>query len=359
MKNNRKNVLIVYNYLLHYRIPLFSLLSESYNVTILHSGKQTVEKNGSYNEILVPVRKFGPFYFQKGVLKETRKDKYDVIIALFDLRWVYTTLSIFFHKRTTKFILWGAWFTKSRLANRLRIILTKMANASIFYTYKSMKDFIDRGLDKNLLFVANNTVSVGDRINSYKNSTKKYIIFVGSLDKRKENDILIGAFVKVLDKIPSYIQLILIGEGPEKQNLTDMVLKLNLSERILFLGRINEPEKLKQFYMESIISVSFGQAGLSVLQALGFGVPFLTKINAISGGEITNIKNMNNGIICEDSQDSLEEALMYSVNNLDKMLQMGENAFNYYSKYCSIENYAQGFKDAIENTRIANVDTNI
>jgi len=352
-----KKLLIIYNYLLHYRKPLFNEISKYYEVTIIHSGEKTVKSMDMYSEIIVPVKFLGPFYFQIGLLKEVRNSKYDIIIALFDIRWISTMLSIFVCKQTTKFIWWGAWITKSELANKLRIMLSKKADANIFYTFSSMSDFIKRGIDKKSLFVANNTIDVGSRIKAFENNNKTKILFVGSLDKRKQIDILIKAFSNILDRIPKNIQLTIIGHGVEYNKLIELVNYLQLNHRVIFLGRINDPKELKKYYTESFLSVSFGQAGLSVLQAFGFGVPFLTKKNAISGGEITNIKHMFNGILCEDNLNSLEENLIFAVNHLKQMLLMGENAYNYYSEYCTIENYAVGFKDAIEGTRNAKVDS--
>jgi len=85
-------------------------------------------------------------------------------------------------------------------------------------------------------------------------------------------------------------------------------------------------------------------------------VPFITKINAISGGEKSNIKNGINGFFCEDSQVSLENTVIKICNNIELAREMGRNAYEYYSKYCTMENMVQGFVDAIEDTRLAKVD---
>ena len=102
------------------------------------------------------------------------------------------------------------------------------------------------------------------------------------MNVRKELDRSIEAFKLISDKISKDINFIIIGQGPEEAKLKT-VKRLRLEDRILFLGKINDAKKLKMYYEESIFSISYGQAGLSVLQALGFGVPFITKKNAISG----------------------------------------------------------------------------
>lgn len=350
-----KKILIHYNYILHYRKAFFNVLSKDYDVTVIHSGTESITDNDKYKEIIVPVKKVGPFYLQSGVIEETKSSEYDIIIALFDVRWVNTILSIFFSKNK-KFIWWGAWITKSKIANLIRIYLSKKSDANVFYTYGAMKDFIEHGINSDTAYVANNTFDVGSRIKSYENKIKNRILFVGSLDKRKQNDVLIRAFKNIVKDIDEDIILTIIGDGLEKNNLTQQVQEASLKDRVEFVGRVNDPQKLAEYYKESIVSVSFGQAGLSVLQGLGFGVPFLTKANAISGGEISNIKNRYNGILCEDDEKSLENELLFLCNNIDFSRQMGENAYNYYNEFCTIENMVQGFKDAIEDTKLAKVD---
>lgn len=351
-----KKILIQYNYILHYRKAFFNELAKYYDVTILHSGEKSITDEDKYKEIIVPVKKIGPFYFQSDVISEVRKDCYDICIALFDVRWINTVFSIYFKNKNTKFIWWGAWITKSSIANFIRLHFTKKADANVFYTNEARKDFIKLGISDSSLYVANNTFDVGKRIKAFENEIKNRILFVGSLDKRKQNDLLIKAFANIQWQIGYNFTLTIVGDGSEYNSLKKLAINLKLEEKIDFIGRINNPELLARYYKEAIASVSFGQAGLSVLQSLGFGVPFLTKSNAISGGEKLNIKHGHNGFFCEDSQKSLEDYLVLLCNDLSNAKKLGENAYNYYSEYCTIENMVQGFKDAIENTRFAKID---
>jgi len=352
----KPNLLVLYNFILHYRIPFFNVLGQNYNVTVLHSGTISKGPDDIFGEIIVPVKKIGPFFLQKGVLAEANNSKYDVIIALFDVRWVNTLRSIHNHNKKAKYILWGAWITNNYLADRVRLFYTRKAYANVFYTNEALKDFVHKGIDPKNLYVGNNTFEVGERIRSFENPVKTSILFVGSLDERKQNDILLTSFSEVLDKIPSEITLTIVGDGVQKEILETLANELKLGERIDFVGKVTNTRLLMDYYKKAILSVSFGQAGLSVLQSMGYGVPFLTKENAISGGEKSNIKNGYNGILCMDNQGSLTENLICLCNDLDYARKLGENAFDYYTKYCSMENMVQGFRDAIEGTRLAVVD---
>ncbi len=353
-----KKILIIYNYILHYRKPFFNELAKKYDVTVLHSGQKSVDENDAYKEIITSVKKVGPFFIQSGVFKEVNNPNYDVVISLFDVRWIVILLFLLFNRRAKTHILWGAWVTDSYIANKVRSYFLRKADANVFYTYEAELGFSNLNIPKSKMFVANNTFDVGERVESFKNPTKNRILFVGSLDARKENTVLMKAFANIKSQIAPEINLTFIGSGNENKMLLELALELGIGKDVQFLGRINDTKILKNYYKEAIVSVSFGQAGLAVLQSMGYGVPFLTKENAISGGEKSNIKTGYNSVFCNDSQKSLETNLIALCNNIEGSRELGKHAYDYYEQFCTIENMTQGFIDAIEGQRLAKVDRN-
>lgn len=355
-KGMKKKVLFAYDNLLHYRIPLFNLLGEKYDFTVLHSGTSKKTENDAYKEVVCPYKKLGPLIFQRGLIKEILNNEYDVIIFNFDVRWVYTILSLYLVNKKTRIVLWGAWLTDSNLANKVRVYFSKKAPANLYYTNVSRNDFVRLGVPKQNTFVANNTFEVTNRVKSYEFDNKFRILTVGSLNSRKQNDKLLEAFNNILDKIPINIILTIIGKGDQKSILEEFVKEKKLSDRVEFIGEINDSDLLSKYYSEAIVSISYGQAGLSILQSFGLGVPYITKVNAISGGEIYNILDGYNSLFCEESIKSLEEKLIHLCTNIDFAKELGKNAYEYYTNYCTIDNMAQGFIDAIENTNESKID---
>ncbi|WP_281630278.1 glycosyltransferase family 4 protein [Vibrio sp. St2] len=354
----KKKVLIGYNYILHYRKPFFNELAKHYDVTVLHSGEVSVNENDNFSEIIVPTRQMGPFFLQKKLIKECLSKEYDFVILLFDVRWVSTVLTLLFNKvlfKHKKILLWGAWITKSNIANHVRMALSKMVHANVYYTAEARRDFVIRGLNPDNLYVANNTFDVENKSKAYEHENKFRLLFVGSLDERKKNTDLIEAYKNTLEYIPQDITLTFVGDGKENDVLRALVNRLGIAERVDFVGRLENPHDLVQYYNEALVSISYGQAGLSVLQSLGFGVPIITHRDAISGGEKSNIKHNINGAFCDDRM-ALEKEIVRFSNDGHLARKMGENAYNYYSRFCTIENMVQGFVDAIENTNLSCVD---
>ena len=351
-----KKLLILYNRITHYRKPVFNELCKTYKVTIIHSGDKSKNKNDLYKEVIIPSYKCGPLTFQPKLFNKNIKD-YDVIIGLADIRWINIISIIFLKDKSQKFIYWGSWLTENKVANLIRLfMINNLLDSQILYCKNIRDEFVLNGARIDKLFVANNTIDVGSGLRSYNSQIKNKIIFVGSLDPRKELDKVISAFKIVIERIPNEIDFIIIGDGLCKKELENQVKELSLTHRILFENKINSIEKLKFYYKESIFSISYGQAGLSVLQAFGFGVPFITKKEAISGGEKYNIKNGVNGFLIEDSLSILQEHIVNLCNNISYARSLGKEAYNYYQKYCTVSNMVQGIDDAIQNTRFSTID---
>jgi len=348
-------IIILENKILHYRKPFFNGLAYHYDTTVLHSGDISVNsQEDSYKEYIVPLKKKNKFYLQSEVVPYIKKNDLDVVIGMFDLAWVDIVKAFFYCKKNNiPFVWWGIGFGKNKVINFIRKILVNYSNGVILYTKESKELFVQYGIIKEKIFVANNTFHVENRIKGYEFS-KDSILFVGSLDKRKQNDILINAFSSIVDDIPKNINLIIIGEGIELENLRKLSSKLKLENRVKFIGKVTDTKILASYYKKAICSVSFGQAGLSVLQSLAYGVPFITKRTAISGGEISNIIDGYNGFLCEDDIESLKLSLTNIILDKEKTISMGKNAYDYYSENATMEKMIQGFIDAIDYARSIN-----
>ena len=79
---------------------------------------------------------------------------------------------------------------------------------------------------------------------------------------------------------------------------------------------------------------------------MSFGVPFITVKNAITGGEIFNIKS-DNGVVVDDI-----DSILYVLNDIslnpNKYFDMGSKAKEYYLHNCHPDNMILSVKDAIK-----------
>lgn len=343
-----KKVLILQNKILHYRKPFFNELAKSYDITVLHSGKKSVLLSDNYKEKVVPVKQLYKIKLQKGVINEVKNKKYSAVIAMMDISWVKNIIASFIYPKSTRFAWWGIIVSENQWGNKIRGMLLR-GIPTIFYTEAGVNKMIEYGFRGDKFTFCNNTFHIENRVPCHLENQKDSFLFVGSLDRRKNIQVLISAFKEAEAKIPSKIKLNIIGDGKDYQLAENLIRDYNLQKRVFLLGRINETEQLQSYYKKAIFSISYGQAGLGVLQSMGYGVPFMTNINAISGGEITNIKHNENGITCKESKDSLLEYLIKYGNDTDAAKILGQNAFEYYSKFCTTKHMAKKFIEVIES----------
>ena len=339
-------LLLVTNRVPTYRIPLFESLSDFVNLTVVHSGRPNPEHK-NYNEVTLNCVNLGPFYVQPQLLFFDF-GKYDLVIYSCDLRWICSILMYVLQRRGHRRILWGGWVTKNGIANKLRVWLQNNSEANIFYCKKHIEEFASLGMRRSGNFVANNTVFVHSAADSSSESEGFQFLHVGTLNSRKRLDIAVSA-ISILVSEGIKCKLLIIGEGENRSNLERQVEELSLRESITFFGHIEKECELACFYRKCIASISPGQAGLSVLQSMAFGVPFITYSAAISGGEIYNIENNFNGILVEKlSVDSFATVLRKICKEELDLASMGANAYKHYKENASMEGMAKSFKDSID-----------
>lgn len=353
-ESKKKKVALCYVQYHHYRIPVFEMLGEIYDLTVIYGSAPTIgsvsKSNSSnpYTEILIPARKFWRFRFQSGLLGLVRKGDFDAVIFMLDIAWLSTMLSFLFCPTKTRRITWGLWYTKNPVANRVRNILAKLADGNVFYATGAAHDFLAAGVPAAKIWIARNTVKV-DPVERQVGARRNTILFLGSFNERKRNDVTIAAFDKACEYIPEDISLILVGDGPAKEKAKQQVSALPNRGRIHFEQGTKDDDRIRKYYAQALASVSYGQAGLSVLQSFGHGVSFITKRDAISGGEIENIMQSETGILCDSTQESLMGAFVKVCNDLHYADRLGNGALQYYQARSTVHHMVAGFAGAVEN----------
>uniref|UniRef100_UPI00321722A8 glycosyltransferase n=1 Tax=uncultured Draconibacterium sp. TaxID=1573823 RepID=UPI00321722A8 len=347
----RKKIIFLQNKLLHYRIPLYNYLHDNYgDVTVLHCERTSSNENILFKETTIEDHNIKSFHFQIGL--KNIVNEYDIIVAMFDLKWPSIwTLPLRLNPKK-KFFFWGIGVSteKGLDVNKkfdfFRYKIGKLSTGLIFYSDYPVKNYLQKGFNKKSLFVAHNTVDVENN-NIVEDFQGNKFIFIGSLSKRKRIDILICAFADVLKSIPSHIILEIIGDGDERESLNELIDKLGLQERVFIKGPIFDSSRKAEIFKSAIATISPGQAGLSVLESFAYGVPFITSRDAITGGEIFNIHEKQTGYFMKN-QDELSKLLIHLSNNPSVQLKLRHNCIHYYQTNRRISDMAKGFISAFE-----------
>lgn len=354
--DNKRKVLFLTNTIKHYRVPILNILAQKYDLTVLYSEKTSDEviEDCNFKTILSPTKNVWKFVIHKESLLELA-NSFDVVLATNTPTWIsYLKLSLY-KKRNFKLIYWNigvpaSYHRKYGEASKLRYLygyfFEKRADGLIFYSKEAIRERKKRKLEVKNMFVAANTVQLSKIQPNH--SEKDYILFIGTLYLEKGLDLLLNSYNEAYNLNKNILQLKIVGGGAQFEEIQNWIVHHNLHENIKLLGPIYDEENKAEIFSKAIACISPRQAGLAVLESMGYGVPFITMHDAITGGEAFNIQSNVNGLRLE-KESEFKDVILDISGNKEKYMELGDNAYEYYWQYRTPEKMANGIIEAIEN----------
>lgn len=132
------------------------------------------------------------------------------------------------------------------------------------------------------------------------------MLFVGQHIWEKNLKFTIEALARVKD-LP--YRMFFIGTGYAENEMKEMVRKLDIEDKVTFVGRLTDREKLKQYYAASdlfLFPSLYDTDGLVVREAAAFGTPSIMLREASASGMLRDGKT---GFLIRSGLDDFEAAL--------------------------------------------------
>lgn len=173
---------------------------------------------------------------------------------------------------------------------------------------------------------------------------EKILIHTSNFRKVKRTQDVVMVFEKVRQVVPS--KLLLVGDGPERQNLEILCRELQISDDVRFLGKQDPVEELLAVSDLFLMPSETESFGLAALEAMACEVPVISTnsggipeimVQGVSGfmSDVGNVDEMAKNAIAILSDDELHNRLKVQVlaqakkYDLEKILPLYEN---YYDK---------------------------
>lgn len=246
----------------------------------------------------------------------------------------------YFDKSSKKIVEYLTKFYCDKTANELIVPTNK-----IYKLFKEKYEFtknihiIPTGIEIERFFIENIDKKLVQTLNKRLNFQKRdfKIIFVGRLASEKNVEFLLNAHKKLVKK-HSNIKLLVVGDGPDKENYERMVKDLGIEKNVLFNGKAAWEEIPYYYHCADLFATASTTEtqGLTVIEAMAAGkVPVCIKDESFLG----TITHDLNGMIFETEEEYITKVLtLYADNSLRE--KMSKQA-RIQAEHCSSANYAE------------------
>lgn len=165
-------------------------------------------------------------------------------------------------------------------------------------------------------------------------SNEKIIITSGNINETKDIDVLVRAFEQIYQKHPES-RLLVVGPCPAeyKTKMKELITDRNLEECTRFEGRVPH-ETLADYYAVADIGVWPGKLGITIIEAIGCGLPVIVCESDATSFLVAN----DNGMSFERGNVSglVASAIKY-LSDADARAKHSENALKYAVDHLSWE----------------------
>ena len=151
------------------------------------------------------------------------------------------------------------------------------ADRVICYTQVEKEQMMELGVPEKKIVVINNGVDTKTFKPVMKKGNKKTILWVGRYVHGKGVDILIDGFSIFSKSHPDY-RLLMIGKGPLKSEIEELVFSNDLGERVEFIESVAN-EAMSEVYADSdVFILTSYEEGVprSILEAMSCGIPIVS-----------------------------------------------------------------------------------
>ncbi|CAH7076442.1 Glycosyltransferase family 4 protein [Vibrio chagasii] len=379
-------ILIIQNTLSAYNIPLFDLIGKQNNIELsVFCAYSELSKSAHkydhsvlhFNIVKSHCGFIGNIFNSVGVpgpssdLMENIESFNPDVIAIDGLSSVGNAMQLFLSSIGKKYpIIWWSLGAiperdnniRSKIGDAIQKFCTHKASAIFSYGTHSKRYYESLGVPSESIVVGHNTIDEQDVINNISSISEddltalrnelaiKYSdrvsVYCGRMLTQKKIDVLLTAFSQLQDaKKPNDRHLVLIGDGPERENLESLASELGIVESVSFVGA--QHAKLSNYFLLGDFCVLPGLGGLAINHAFAHSLPVIS--GPADGTELDLVITDQTGIYLDFvNVDRLKFSLQRLFDDTDLCRSMGKKANELVVGEYSLENYARRFIETAE-----------
>ncbi len=260
----------------------------------------------------------------------------------------------YFEKTSKKIVEYLTKFYCDKTASELIVPTNKTYN--LFkekYKFDKNIHIVPTGIEVERFFKENVNLEIAQNLRKKLGYTKKDIVllFVGRIAQEKNIEFLLRAEQKILQKNKN-IKLLIVGDGPDKQNFENLSKDLKIDKNVIFVGKVPWDET-EYYYNISDIFVTASTTetqGLTIIEAMAASTPPVCINDEAFVDTITN--NLNGYIF--NNEDEYCDIILKLTKDKDMRLKTGKQA-RIQSEHLSSKQFASNvllvYEHAIANSK--------
>jgi glycosyltransferase involved in cell wall biosynthesis len=292
-------VLLSVNILPHYRAGLVrELKRRNFQISFLGSPKDVTKSNiKTIPGFINPTKDvaFGPFYWQQGLLGHILWHSYDAIVFTGNFAFLSTWVAVLVAKIKGQKVVFHThgWLEKEYgFKGWVRNCFYHLADSLLLYGETAREIGRANGFSGHELRVIYNSIDYDAQKKArskvrlselrqlkkdiFGNSQKTVIVVPSRVTAARRLDMLVRAVSMIdLNQRPG---LIVVGDGPLRSRLEQLAKELNVA--LFITGECYDENIIARYVMAASVCIIPGNAGLSVMHALGYGCPVITHNNS-------------------------------------------------------------------------------
>lgn len=254
------------------------------------------------------------------------------------------------------YIIWsGGIDNKYRRVSKYRTwqrkLLVKGASGFISYGTKAKEYLVSLGADASKVHIGINTVDTkffAQQIEHLRDNTNKNkLLYLGHLTQGKRLDLLFKA-IKILSKQNLDFILYLVGDGPERKKLEDLVKLLDIDHLVRFEG-FKQKQEIPNYLAQSccfLFPSQYDIWGLVLVEAMASGVPSIASIHAGATSDLIQEGKTGFAMDFANSQ-KIAERIQWILEHPEAAKAIGLAAQKFIEEQVNLRVSARGFVDAI------------
>lgn len=293
---DKTKVCLFFNDLAIYRKAIYKMIDQEYDCDWYIEDIDTGVKEFDARELKrverLSVYNMGPFYWVKGLLG-LLKNEYEIFFVLGSTRnislFIFCLLKRLFYPKKRIYFWTHGFYGKESWAEMFfwKKPLFRLPDGIFPYSDYSRELMIKEGFNSGDIHPIHNSLDYDNQLELRKSivpsdlykehfgNEDPVLVMIGRINMRKHLDMLFSA-VEMLTLRGEKYNIVLVGDGKDRNKLEKIAQEKQLSERTWFYGACYDEKQNAILLTNADMCVVPGDIGLTAIHSLMFGVPSIS-----------------------------------------------------------------------------------